>query len=352
MPKISKIKPKSVKPGAQDIRPGQKPTFLCTRCGLVFGAQSGFFAKSRSPLFSANNGYFTVCLECMEMMFQHYTTVLGEEDAAIRRMCAKFDMYWHRSLLEPARADLARGRYKKLLMAYMNALQKSTHAGKTYDHTLQEDLEELRQTQEERKKRDGTTLVEYTDTIRVEDVEFWGEGYTAYEYALLNRKYDQWVASAPSEVDENGHPPIGTSTLYKQICTLEMQINRNIVAGKNTESAIKQLNDLIGSVKAKPGQTKDESDIAFDNLSFGQGIRILENTRPVPKPLPQLEDVDGIVRYINIWFLGHLCKMLHIKNTYCQMYEDEIERLRVERPELEGEDDEAVFNDIFGDDHS
>lgn len=42
--------------------------------------------------------------------------------------------------------------------------------------------------------------------------------------------------------------------------------------------------------------------------------------------------------------------MLGIRNTYCKLYEDEIARLRVERPELEAEDDEGVFNDIFGDD--
>lgn len=40
--------------------------------------------------------------------------------------------------------------------------------------------------------------------------------------------------------------------------------------------------------------------------------------------------------------------MLGIKNTYCKLYEDEMERLRVERPDLEDEDDEGAFNDIFG----
>lgn len=42
--------------------------------------------------------------------------------------------------------------------------------------------------------------------------------------------------------------------------------------------------------------------------------------------------------------------MLGIRNTYCKLYEDEIARRRIERPELEAEDDESVFNDIFGDD--
>lgn len=60
--------------------------------------------------------------------------------------------------------------------------------------------------------------------------------------------------------------------------------------------------------------------------------------------------MDGIVRYITVWFLGHLCKMLGIKNTYCKLYEDEIAKMRIERPEYEDEDDETMFNDIFSSD--
>lgn len=40
--------------------------------------------------------------------------------------------------------------------------------------------------------------------------------------------------------------------------------------------------------------------------------------------------------------------MLGIKNTYCRLYEEEIAKMRVDRPEYEDEDDETLFNDIFG----
>ena len=44
--------------------------------------------------------------------------------------------------------------------------------------------------------------------------------------------------------------------------------------------------------------------------------------------------------------------MLKIKNSYSKLYEDEIARLRVERPEYTAEDDEDFFQDVFsgGDD--
>jgi len=40
--------------------------------------------------------------------------------------------------------------------------------------------------------------------------------------------------------------------------------------------------------------------------------------------------------------------MLGIKNTYCKLYEEEMEKRRVERPDLDDEDDEGAFNEIFG----
>ena len=39
--------------------------------------------------------------------------------------------------------------------------------------------------------------------------------------------------------------------------------------------------------------------------------------------------------------------MLGIKNSYCKLYEDELAKMRIERPEYDDEDDETMFNDIF-----
>lgn len=106
---------------------------------------------------------------------------------------------------------------------------------------------------------------------------------------------------------------------------------------------------MLGSANLKPIQKKaaDAKD-SLEGIPFGEWIRRWENTEPVPEPDPELQDVDGIVRYISTWFLGHLCKMLGIKNTYCQLYEDEIAKMRVDRPEFEEDDDDDLFNDVFG----
>ena len=46
-----------------------------------------------------------------------------------------------------------------------------------------------------------------------------------------------------------------------------------------------------------------------------------------------VKDVYGIKKYIFTW-MGHVFKIAGKKNAFSKLYEDEIARLRVERPEL------------------
>lgn len=379
MPKVSKIRSPASKI-IQDVDPVGH--FVCTRCGREFRQQRRNFLTSQSPLYARNNGFLPVCVTCVDSLFMRYKEDLGTDEAAVKRMCMKFDIYWSDSLFSAARKTLDATAYVNagavvFFKTYVSKCNLLAFCGKTYDDTIREEAEQAvaqqkeslaQQEQEMQEVIDrrvaeeveqrllslgvGAADVAAKDAALARDIDFWGDGFSEAEYVVLNRKYKQWEEQA-TDMDEDGNLPIGTSTLFRQICVLELQINRNMNAGKSTESAVKQLNDLIGSVNARPSQAKDDgAGGSFDSLPFGVGIRIFENSKPIPKPLPQLEDVDGIVRYISIWFLGHLCKMLRIKNTYCRMYEDEIERLRVDRPDLEGEDDETVFNTIFGDEPS
>ena len=52
---------------------------------------------------------------------------------------------------------------------------------------------------------------------------------------------------------------------------------------------------------------------------------------------------------MSVWFLGHLAKMLGLKKADTTLYDREVEKLRVERPEYDEEDDDTFINDIFAD---
>ena len=118
---------------------------------------------------------------------------------------------------------------------------------------------------------------------------------------------------------------------------------------EDVDKKVNTLNTLLGSAMLKPNQAKtDSSDSTFEKTPFGMWIKRWEDGLPVPEIAPEFRDVDGIIRYITIWFLGHLCHMLNIRNTYCKLYEEEIAKIRIQRPEFDEEDDETMFNDIFG----
>lgn len=347
MPKVSKVRrAASTRPGEASPPKETLDKHVCTRCGQIFKRQKNNFPCSQSPLFRGNGGYLPVCNRCLDDLFDHYKSVLSDEQEAMRRICMKFDIYWNPeiySMVSKANTSASRVR------SYISKTNLLKYVGKTYDDTLDEESSRIHV---------GYTVpiadsdmdvpVEFgcIPTPTSEIIDFWGPGYTPDVYYDLDRRYKKWTNGKDGEIDES------SAALYKQICLCEVNIAKNMMAGKPIEAAQKSMNELLGSLNAKPIQKKQDeaANESFDNLPFGVGIKMCENMRPIPKPDPRFDDVDGIVRYISIWFLGHLCKMLGIRNTYCKLYEDEMARLSVERPEFESEDDESVFNDIFGDD--
>lgn len=347
MPKVSKVtRAVTSKPGEASPPKATLDKFMCTRCGQIFKRQKNNFPCSQSPLYRGSGGYLPVCNHCIDDLFDHYKAVLKDEQAAMRRICMKFDIYWNPDIYAMVnKANTSSSRVR----SYISKSNLFKYVGKTYDDTLDEEAMTVQvsipPSMEGNGEEQASGYIEIPAPTP-DIIDFWGPGYTPEIYYDLDRRYRKWTSSASGEIDEI------SAALYKQICLCEFKIARDMMAGKPIEASQKSMNELLGSLNAKPIQKKQDeaANESFDNLPFGVGIKMCENMRPIPKPDPRFDDVDHIVRYISIWFLGHLCKMLGIKNTYCKLYEDEIAKLRIERPELESEDDESVFNDIFGDD--
>lgn len=347
MPKLSKVtKAVSTQPGAPLPPRETLNRYICARCGQIFKRQKLNFPCSQSSLYRGNNGYLPVCNHCIDDLFAHYKTALGGEKEAMRRVCMKFDIYWHPDIYGMiSKANTSTSRVR----SYISKTNLIKYVGKTYDDTLDEEARLVPIGYSPAADEDAENqAISFSDipAPTAETVDFWGPGYTPEVYFDLDRRYKNWTSGKEEVLDES------SAALYKQVCLCELNIARNMAAGKPIEAAQKSMSELLGSLNVKPVQKKQDEILneSFDNLPFGVGIKMCENMRPIPKPDPRFDDVDGIVRYISIWFLGHLCKMLGIRNTYCKLYEQEMARLKVERPELEAEDDESAFNDIFGDD--
>ncbi len=321
--------------------------WYCSRCGTAFSRQKGYFPVSHSPMYRSS-GYLPWCNDCVEEMYDYYRERLGDK-AAMRRMCMKLDLYWDDAIYEMVERTVG---VQSRIRNYIGKTNINRYIDKTFDDTIaREDAEESKRSRYE------TDMVAFaddgpdSDTADAEEIPdevrlFWGSGYTPKMYEELEERRHYWLGKYPKDFV----PDVGTETLIRQICGLEVDIARDRAAGRSVEKNVKALNDLLGSANLKPVQQKDMMvDTDLENMPLGVGIQKWENYRPLPTTPEGLRDQSGIIRNVTTWFLGHACKMVGLKNSYCQMYEDAIAKYRVEFPEYAEEDDDGFLTDIFGD---
>lgn len=332
---------KKLEKTTEETRVVSTQKFYCSRCGTAFSRQKGYFPVSHSPMYRGL-GYLPICNDCIDEIYEQYRSSLSSDREAMRRMCMKLDLYWNDAIYNMV--EKSAGVHSRV-RNYIGKTNIIRYIDKTFDDTL---LEESRTEQSNRSDAFQFAQDEGIEASGAEEadieqsvIDFWGSGFSPDFYIELEKRYKDWTGG------ENVIDPTERS-LYKQICILEATINRDSAQGRAIDKNVNALNTLLGSMNLKPAQKKDDVDSATESTPFGVWIKRWENTKPIPEPDPEFQDVDGIVRYISIWFLGHLCKMLGIRNTYCKLYEDEIARMRIERPQYEDDDDETVFNDIFG----
>lgn len=308
-------------------------TAVCRRCGVAYGKLKGFFPVSYAALYKGS-GYLPYCKQCVDDMYVEYLKECGNPKDATRQMCRKLDLYWSDKVFEQT---MQKNTTRTVFTTYMTKVNTLTYSGKSYDDTLIEE---------------GTLWPWNTGSVSAdkdeeaftpgEDViSFWGPGYTPEMYKELEQRLRYYRSKMPT----NSDPDMNTEMLLRQIAMMEIDINKARADGRPVDKMTNSLSSLLNALQ-KP--KKDEVDSAAANTPFGVWIKRWEDQRPVPEIDEDLKDIDGIKKYILVWFYGHLSKMLGIKNSYSKMYDDEIAKYRVERPEYDDDDDETVINDIFG----
>lgn len=338
---------------------------ICYRCGTKHCRRKGFFPVSYA-ISHKGVGYIPICKSCIDTMYNTYLAQCNDVKAAVRQMCRKLDLYWNDSVYELV---LRKSTTSSMMTQYIAKLNSISLAGKSYDDTLSDEgtlwnffnesdsedrgsepnvpvdnKPEKSPDEFSESERTLNTYIEELNNYEVtkDVIAFWGAGYTADMYAALEQRRAYWMSKLPddSEVD------IGMEAIIRQICSLELDINRDRAAGKAVDKSINALNTLLGSANWKPAQKKDAPDDAFTN-PLGVWLYRYENERPLPQVDNSLKDVNKLKKNVFTW-MGHLCKMLNKKNGYTKLYEDEMQKWRVEKPEYSDiEDDEVMMAEIF-----
>lgn len=359
MPKTSKIRAKGngytngIPP--EPLKKGGP--YFCTRCGREHSRQKGLFPSSFSPLFRENNGYVPICSVCLDELLERYKGRMPSEADAMRRLCMICDLYWSPALYETMKRNDQRG--LSMIRTYISKLNLSRYNGKTFDDTLDEEhLAAMnipvpdkpeppkpapKAEEAAKKEKKPVTLPGTAPKPSAETILFWGSGLTPEIYQDLNLRYQRWTRNLPKPMDD------GTEGLYKQLCLAEVNVVQNMASGKNIESGQKVINDIMARLNITPEQQADEDDtLGIETTPMGMWVRRWEDKRPLPEEDEDMKKPHFLIRYINTWFLGHAGRMLGIKNIYTKMYDDEIAKYRIERPEIADEEDDDFIADLFG----
>ena len=164
--------------------------------------------------------------------------------------------------------------------------------------------------------------------------------YPNEDLMFLEDEYQDWTTRYACESKAQ-------ELLFKRICFKQLEIDKAQKAGRETKELDKTLQELMGSLSVKPSQKNSNS--LTEGMTFGQLIDKWEQEKPIPEPDEEFKDVDKIGLYIDVFFKGHLSKMMGLKNAFSTLYERYIAKYTVKKPEYDEDvDSEVLFDKIFG----
>lgn len=284
------------------------------------------------------------CKDCIDDIYMEYYDMyekLGYIEAdrkAIERICMAVDMYYSDTAFDAAMKKYEKNPSASLFTAYAGLMGLNQYSGKSYDTTL---LEKYNLAKDKK-----SSVAIYTEKDEVVDkhvneaVKIFGIGFEKSEYLYLYDQYVDWTSRHECNTKAQ-------EEIFKQICYTQLELHNATIAKKDTKNLTDTLTKLMDAAKLQPKQ--NSGDTVADNQTFGTLIDKWENTRPLPETEDDLKDVDNIGLYIDVFFRGHLSKMMGLKNGLSNTYERFMKKYTVDKPEYdEEESSEALFDAVFG----
>ena len=314
-----------------------KAKYTCFYCGKEY-VETNFY-KSYSNFYS-NIGKVPYCKQCIEKFYQQYFEqytnegCLTPEKKAVQRLCMIFDIYYKEEAFNSA-MDSVKKREMNIspMSAYMKMIQLVQHQDKSYENTITE------------AEQESFVMASISDlstdtTVDQKTINFFGSGFTDEDYKFLKREYEDWTARHECNTKAQ-------EEVIKDICFNRLQNLKALRRGEDTKDITASFQKMLDAGKLQPKQ--NAGDTTADNQTFGTLIDKWENEKPLPEIDEELKDVDKIGSYIDIFFKGHLAKMMGLKNGLSNSYTKFMKNYTVEKPEYDNdENSEALFDAIFG----
>lgn len=318
------------------------PTTLnCLRCNEPY--DSNEFYDSDSDLHESI-GKIPYCRECLDKFYQSYLKKYktleypNPERKAIERICMFLDIYYSDKIFDAAVKDSETKVDATLVALYFRQVKLYQYRKKNYDTTIHDKYKVM--------KDGGSIMSVYTEHDEKQSDEikaaakFFGSGFSNDDYIFLHEQYTDWTTRHECETKSQ-------EEMFKQICFTQLELLKATRAKQDTKDLNATFLKQLEAAKLQPKQNKGET--TANNQTFGTLIDKWENTRPIPEIDEDLQDVDKIGLYLDVFFKGHLAKMMGLKNGLSNLYTKFMKKYTVEKPEYDSdEDSEVIFDAIFG----
>ena len=305
---------------------------ICSKCGGII-KEDAFYMDKR---FIANR--FPVCKRCIQKMVEQRNTDKDEPNEtkeSVMKVLEILDLPYYDDLYEKCVKGADEGLKEKnrrspfsgyivmilSLPQYKNKHWKDSEFPPDYHDDDEEEINENSRILKQAKKR-------------------FGDGYSNSDLIFLEKEYQDWIKRYACENKAQ-------EILFKRICFKELEIDKAQRSGKDTKELDKTLQDLMGSMSLKPNQ--NNSNALTEAKTFGQLIQKWESEKPIPEPDEEFKDVNKIGLYLDVFYKGHLARMMGLKNAFSRTYENFIKKYTVDKPQYdEDTDSDALFDKIFG----
>lgn len=314
----------------------RKLTCLC--CGKEYKITE-FYNSNINNVFYKATTKIPYCKSCVNELYEYYLDMYQAqgnsypEQAAVKRLCMGLNIYYDNEIFMKAVDSVAKHARQSLIASYFQLVKLSQYKERNYDTTI---------TNIKRKNDKDETITPDDSPSKVSKKvrKFFGEGFSDFDYEYLKEQYDDWTSRCECESKQQ-------EEIFKRICFIQLGILKATQRGEDTKDLDTAFQKYLETAKLQPKQTIGNT--SDKNQTFGTLLDKWETTRPVPEIDEELRDVDKIGLYIDIFFRGHLAKMMGLKNGLSKLYDKFMKKYTVERPEYkDDEDNEALFDAIFG----
>lgn len=268
--------------------------YKCPHCGKPFNTRN--FYKTNSMLYS-NNGYMTLCKECIADKYKFYVMQYHNCKQAIQRICMAFDIYYSDAIYNMCVDSDGNASIAK----YIQKTNMVQHKGKTFETSLEEGFYFT---------GDGNGMIiglsedAGEPPIDPKLTEKWGSGFSYYDYQILEEHHKKLIRSNPNPSDNQ-------DIFIDSLCHLYMLMRKSL-----------RENDLDGYAKANEQYSKtfknaglkatQEVDIGSDDC-WGEWVRRIEDYTPAEyyKNKNLFKDFDNIGDYFKRFVLRPLKNLMH-----------------------------------------